>query len=538
MLKNKEIMWLAKHNRHLKLPIIILSLLSLIMSLTAIFFAFYSKETIDAAVSHDTELLIKSAIIISSILALQLIASAINQFARVYYLGYTNKKLKNDLFKKILKSKFTETSTYHSGELMNHINSDVETISDGLIDVIPKIIFYFVRFLGAFVLLFILDQLFALLFVGFGILLFIGSRLISHEIKKRHHNLQNAEAKLRSMMQESLENISVIKSFEAEEKISDQLNQLQVNHFKALRHKNHMTVLTSSGMGIFFAFGYAFAIIFGAFRLRDGLLTFGSLTAMIQLVGHIQSPFSGLSFIIPKYYAMMASTERLQVIDSFQTEPIQYIKDHKSFNRLVVDSVNFSYDSKYVLHDLSFIIKSGDLIKIEGESGRGKTTLLKLFLGLIEPNSGSINLEIENKVITCDASTRSFFSYVPQGNLVLSGTIRDNLNLYQEFPDDELLEACKIACILDEINTLPKGLDTTLGEKGFGLSEGQIQRLAIARALLKKAPILLLDEISSALDKDTEQRVFKSIKSLTNITCLVISHRKLPDDLIDYSIEL
>lgn len=538
MRKNKEIKWLAENNRYLKFPIIILSFLSVIMSLTAIFFAFFSKSTIDAAVAQDNPLFIRSAIIISSILALQLTASAINQYARVYYLGYTNKRLKNSLFKKILKSKFTETSTYHSGELMNHLNSDVETISDGLIDVIPKIVFYVIRFLGAFILLFLLDQLFALLFVGFGILLFAGSRIISHEIKKRHHNLQNAEAKLRSMMQESLENISVIKSFEAEDKITQKLDNLQTKHFKALRHKNAMTILTSSGMSVFFAFGYAFAIIFGAFRLKEGLLSFGSLTAMIQLVGHIQSPFSGLSFIVPKYYAMMASTERLLVIDQFAAEPVYDSMSHDKFKSLIIDSVSFSYGSKPIIHELSQSINQGQMIKIEGESGKGKTTLFKLLLGLIEPSSGKIMINTEANQIPCDASSRAFFSYVPQGNLMLSGTIKDNLNLYQESTDEELIEACKIACILDEINALPKRFDTTLGEKGFGLSEGQIQRLAIARALLKKSPILLLDEISSALDKETEERVFKSIKSLTDVTCLIISHRKLPDDLIDHSIEL
>ena len=538
MKKNKQIHWLVEHTPYLKFPILFLSLLSLIMSLTAIFFAFFSRETIDAAVSGNQSVFIQSAIIISSILLLQLIASALNQYARVYYLGYTNKKLKNKIFTNLLKAKYKDTSALHSGEMMNLINSDVETVSDGLVDVVPKMVFYIVRFLGAFILLFLLDQLFALLFVGFGILLFIGSRLISHEMKKRHHLLQNAESKVRSMMQESLENISVIKSFEAENQISSQLDALQTKHFKAMRYKNVLSIMTSSGMSIFFAFGYAFAIIFGAFRLMEGMISFGSLTAMIQLVGHIQSPFSGLSFIVPKYYAMMASTERLMAVDQFNSDPVQEQISIPSFNDLVFDHVSFGYGDKIVINNISFTVKKGEFIKIEGESGKGKTTLFKLLLGLADPDDGRISIEADETRIQVGASTRSFFSYVPQGNLMLSGTIRENLNLYQTSSEDEMIKACEIACIYDEIKMLPQGLDTPLGEKGFGLSEGQIQRLAIARALLKHAPILLLDEISSALDAEIEKRVFMSIKSMTDKTCLIISHRTLPNGIIDLNIVL
>jgi ATP-binding cassette, subfamily B, bacterial len=538
MRKSKEIQWLSKHHRYLRIPILFLSLLSLIMSLTAIFFAFFSKETIDAAVNQNEHLFFWSALIISSILALQLISSAINQYARVYYLGYTNKKLKNELFSQLLKSKIKNTSELHSGDMMNLLNSDVETVSDGLIDVIPKIVFYVVRFLGAFILLFLLDQLFALLFVGFGLILLLGSRLISHEIKKRHHQLQNAESKLRSMMQESLENINVIKSFEAEENMRQKLDFLQNIHFKALRHKNMMHILTSSGMSVFFAFGYAFAIIFGAFRLKEGLITFGSLTAMIQLVSHIQSPFTGMSFIIPKYYAMIASTERLMSIDQFESDAIHSDITPADFKSLVLDHVSFGYGDKIVIHDLSLSIKKGEFIKINGESGKGKTTLFKLLLGLIDPDDGRIYMETSSSSIPVNASSRSFFSYAPQGNLMLSGTIRDNLNFYDTSTDEKLIDACKVACIYDEIKALPNGLDTKLGEKGFGLSEGQIQRLAIARALLKNAPILLLDEISSALDSETEQKVFMSIKELTDKTCLIISHRILPEDIIDSNVSL
>jgi ATP-binding cassette, subfamily B, bacterial len=538
MKKNLTITWLRTHNQHLKNPILILSLLSLILSLTAILFAFFSKETIDSAIASNDTLFLISALIITGIILIQIIAQGFNSYLKTYYQGQTNVKFKDQLFNKVLKSKFKDTSKIHSGVMMNYLNSDVENVSDGLVDVIPKLIFFTVRFLGAFILLFLLDPLFAICFAGFGLLLLLGSRIMSNEMKKRHHQLQDAEANLKSFMQESLENISVIKSFESEDLMSKKLSSLQASHFKALRSKQKLSIFASSGMNIFFGFGYAFAIIFGAFRLKDGFITFGSLMALIQLVQHIQSPFSGLSHLLPKYYTMMASAERLMMIDAFEPETPSITKRHSDFDTLTIEKLTFKYDSNVVMNKFSFKINFGEFIHIHGESGKGKTTLFKLLLGLYQPHEGFIFFTLKKSKFLCDASTRNLFSYVPQGNFILSGTIRENLEIYQKYTDDEIYGALKISCLYDEIKALPSQLDTSLGEKGLGLSEGQIQRLAIARALLKNAPIMLLDEITSALDPETEKKIFSNIKALTSKTCLIISHRKLPDDLINQSIDL
>ena len=538
MKKNLTIAWLRTHNKHLKYPILILSSLSLVLSLTAILFAFFSKETIDSAINLNNQLFLISAIILASLILIQIIAQGVNSYLKTYYQGQTNISYKERLFQKILKSKLKDTSKLHSGQMMNYLNSDVENVSDGLIDVIPKLIFFTVRFLGAFVLLFLLDSLFAILFAGFGILLLLGSRLISKEMKKRHHHLQDAEGDLRSFMQESLENISVIKSFESESLMSSKLSVFQEAHFKALRRKQKLSIFASTGMNIFFGFGYAFAIIFGAYRLKEGVITFGALTALIQLVSHIQSPFSGLSHLLPKYYTMMASAERLMMIDSFELETPNITKRQTDFDTLIIQKMTFKYDSNNVINKLNVKINFGEFVHIHGESGKGKTTLFKLFLGLYQPLEGFIFFTLKRSKFLCDASTRNLFSYVPQGNFILSGTIRENLELYQKSSDEKMIEALKISCLYEDIKALPDQLDTRLGEKGLGLSEGQIQRLAIARALLKNAPIMLLDEITSALDPETEKKIFENIKSLTDKTCIIISHRKLPEHLINQTIDL
>ncbi|MCR3905950.1 MAG: ABC transporter ATP-binding protein/permease [Tenericutes bacterium] len=538
MRKSSTKLFISKNMKGLKVPIILLSCLSLILSLTAILFAFFSKQTIDAAVDGQQSLFLTSAIIISSIIVLQIVTSGVNQYLRTYYLGQSNIQIKKSLFSKILGARLKDTTKHHSGVMMNYLNSDVETLSEGIIDVIPKLIFFIARFAGAFALLYILDHLFALMFAAFGLILFIFSRVISFEMKKRHHALQNAEANLRSLMQESLENIPVIKSFEAEQLMTEKLSKLQLLHFKALRKKQVFNIFASSDMHIFFAFGYAFAIIFGATRLQENIITFGTLTAMIQLVQHIQSPFSGLSQLVPKYHAMTASAERLMMIDQFEPEEFHTINEHTEFESLIIEDLGFKYAHQYIIEKLTCQIKKGSFIHVHGESGKGKTTLFKLLLGLYQPQEGFIFFTKGKDKYLCDATTRHLFSYVPQGNLMLSGTIKENLELYQKSTEENLIQACKIACIYDLIQELPDGFDTMLGEKGFGLSEGQIQRLAIARALLNNSPILLLDEITSALDPETEKSIFASIKSLTNKTCFIISHRKLPKDLIDQSIDL
>lgn len=530
--------WLKHTHRYLRKPVWVLSILSLTMSLTAIFFAFFSRETIDYAIAQNESSFLISALIISGILFLQIIASALNQHFKVYYLGFARKKLKKDLFEKIIKGKPTQVEPYHSGALMNYLYSDLETVTDGYLDVKPKIIFYLFRFIGAFILLYILDPWFAIFFSGFGLFLFIGSRILARPIKKRHHTLMDAEKDLRSYIQESLENLTVIKTFEAEDKMMNMLDTHQENHFLAIRRKNNIMVTTSLGMSMFFAVGYGFAIIFGSYRLMEGAITFGTLTALIQLVNHIQSPFSGLSHVVPKYYQMMASAERLMVIDGIEQERLGQKKSIQKFKELIFKDITFAYDEKPIIQGFSLKIQSEQFIQIKGDSGQGKTTLFKLLLGLIDPKKGLIHMVVGSQKILVSPETRQAFTYVPQGSIILSGTIRENLEFYETVSDERLAWACEIACIYDDIMNLPLGFDTVLKEKGVGLSEGQLQRLAIARAILKDAPILLLDEITSALDKKTELRIFENMKSLTDKTCFIISHRDLPDDLIDQTIEL
>lgn len=530
--------WFKSKNVSLSKPLIILSLLQLLMSLTAIFFAFFSRETIDAALmSTSSQSFITYAIVIGSLLLIQLLISTLAPYIKTAYTIRIENKLKSNMFNQLLSTKLKETQNYHTGDLLNHLSSDLHIISDSITDIIPRFIFYVIRFLGAFVLLFFIDTLLSIILISLGVLLFLGSRLLAKPIKERHKKMQETETNVRSLIQESLSHIPVIKSFEAEKKMTHQLDTKQDAYYQAALRKQRLSMVTSFGMTGFLAVGYGLAIILGAIRLSSGALTIGGLTALIQLVGHLQSPFGGLSHLVPRYYQMSASIERMMVLDHLEKDDEAKVFFNR-FELLSAKHVSFAYQDELILKDMSFSIKQGDIVQIAGESGKGKTTLIKLLLGLYEPTEGLLEVTLDHQIYPLSASLRSLFTYVPQGHMMMSGTIKDNLELYQKASDEALWHVLTIAELASDFKKLPLGLDTPLGEKGAGLSEGQIQRLALARALLKDAPIILLDEITSALDINTEQKILSNIQALSTKTMIIISHRKLPESFIHQTITL
>jgi len=519
-----------------QLNIWILTLLNIFTSVIALIFAFYSKDLIDNVIDDQIDRFIFYAILLSSLLILNVVFQALFKYLLTKYTNKVTKTLKSTYFNHLLKSTSTSRRNYHSGALMTHLENDVELVSDGLMSIIPRFIFYTTRFIGAFIILLYMDPIFSVLFLSLGILMLLASRIIAPFMRKRHLKLQASKDLERSFSQESIENIDVIKSFESEEKITDKQANYQENVNQALIKKITLNIITSSGINLFFAFGYAFVLIFGGYQLQHGL-SVGSLIAMIQLVQLLQSPFSGLSLLYPKYQHTIASIERLENLKLLTLdEPKE--ENISEFSALKASDLSFKYDHLNVINQLSFNIKKGQMIMIKGPSGTGKSTLMKLLLGLITPTSGHLSVKSQDKAINISSKTRSLFSYVPQDNLILSGSIRDNLNLFAHYDEDQLYQVLKDVSLDDQINQHPLKLDMKLNEKGKGLSEGQIQRLAIARALLKDAPILLLDEVTSSLDHQLEVNLLNHLKSLKGKTIILITHHDLSPDLFDQIITI
>lgn len=517
---------LKPYQKRIVPPLTLLSVFSLILSLTAIVFAYLSKLAIDAYT--DGSLLFLYGTLLVIIMVIQVLLSAYNQYYKASVTYQLEGQLREDLYQKILTGKLQSTGESHSAVYINHFKSDVTAITDGVYDLLPKVIFYIFRFLGAFVVLFILDWLFAVLFLTLGLLLFVLSRLLSKKIKGIQKEALSAEDQLYQQMQEGLTHLEVIKAFEAED-IQKESLQTSGHHFYLKRMKKQLiSSLTGLGLHSFFAFGYVFAILFGTYRLSQGSIVFGSLIAIIQLVQNIQSPFSGLSTLVIKYHQWTASLDRIKMIDELPRESKTKLPV-RPFKKIELKKVSFKYEQRLVLENVSLDIKPGELIWIKGESGKGKTTLIKLLLGLMKPSAGTLELKVDDASYELSESTRPYFSYVPQSYYLLSDSILENLTLRKDIPMEKVIEVCQTAVIYEDILKTPTGFDTKLKEMGAGLSIGQLERLSIARALLKEAPILLLDEITASLDADTEKKVLMNLKALKQKTIIFVSHRDLKD---------
>ena len=440
---------------------------------------------------------------------------------------------KKHMLQVLIKKDYASVSKYHTGELNNLLFNDVQVITDGYTTLLPNVVFFIVKLLSAFIYLVIIDKVFALAFLVGGVFVFLSTRMFRKTLKRLHKQVQQTEGKTRSFMQETISNLLVIKTFVAEDKINQQTDALQQENYVARMKRRFFGIAANAGLSTTFNIGYVFALAFGAYRLLNGL-DYGTVTAMLQLVNQIQGPFASLSGIMPKYFAIIASAERLMEIENLPEEESSNADDvdvpsaYRDLRALQFDHIDFRYDRDVILDHTSLTINKGDFVAITGISGIGKSTLLKLLLGVFPTQDGSIYLEMaDGSHIPADKHTRRLFAYVPQGNMLLSGTILDNLKfINSNAKDEEVQRAVEIACADTFINELPQGLMTVIGERGMGLSEGQVQRLAIARSLLSKSPVLLLDEATSALDEETEHRFLKNLKALQNVTCIIVSHKK------------
>lgn len=540
--KSGVIRWILKNGRRSLLSIAVLTVLATSISLLALRFTLASKNIIDVATKQTDGSLLHACAELILLLLVQLALQISISFVNVQANAKLDIELKRNVFKTLITKDYMSVTKYHSGELLNRLTSDINVIIGGIISIVPNICLLLTSIIGGFLILYSLDRFFAVLILLVGPLLVVFGRLYSRRFKQLHKDCQLADGKTRSFMQEMLQNILVIKSFSNEADILDKSEQLQRNTYKLKLKRVKISILANICMYLAFNAGYYFALAYGAYKLSIGLMQFGTVTAMLQLVGKIQTPFRDISSMIPQMFSVSASVERIMELEAMPEED----KSGESFNSyektksIVFENVCFGYEKdKPVLTNASFEIKKGEFVVIGGESGIGKSTAIKLMLGIMPPDSGRIYINTDGGAVNVGYNTRELFAYVPQGNLILSGSIRENVAFgKKDASDEEIIHALTLAQIWDYIKELPGGLDTELGEKGLGLSEGQIQRISIARALLYNAPVLLLDESTSALDEQTEEELLKTLKKMTDKTVIIISHKKaafnLCDKVIDY----
>lgn len=524
-----KIKWILSHAKPVIPFLIFTTVISSASSLISVYNTLISKSLIDNAIGGNTSQVIKYLIIMISITLGMMLLNPITSLLSTHASTKLNQNIQNKMFEHIEYSSWLEQSKFHSVSLLTRITSDVATISSTLLSTIPNIISILVTLLASFSTLIYLAPSIAIIAIFIGPFLVLVSKYFSKKLKDLYKKAQEEDVKYRAFIQESVQNIMIVKTFCMEKINMDRLIQIQNNKYNIAMKNTKLSAMTGLAMSLCSNLAYFTIFCWGALNISTGVTTYGTFTAMLQLYGKVQSPFSSLASMFPGLISTIAAAERLMELEeiplekSSEKEVIDFINPEITF-----EDVSFEYKKgTKIINDINLTIPYGETIAFVGPSGEGKTTLIRLILALINPSSGKVYLKENNKKDSFNRDYRNLISYVPQGNTLFSGTIEDNLRYGNfEATEEEIYEALKNACALDFVNELENGIKTVISEKATGISEGQAQRIAIARSFLRKKPILILDEATSALDPETEVSVLKSVKSLPHKpTCIIITHR-------------
>lgn len=506
--------------------IFVLSLLSVVVSLLCIARAKCYQVIIDAIGKADSPIVLYSCLF-ALLVVVTVILCQIYRFFRERTVTDMYNRIRRKVMNAALGAEYGVISGFHTGDILNRMFSDAKIVSESTADIIPSLFELSVTLLGSAVFLFIISRPFCLILVASGILMSLVAVLARKVLKRLHKEVQESDGAVRSLFQEQLSGLLMIKVFGAEARSLSSIDKKQKNYFD----KNMKKQIASCVLNFWYTMAcnavLLFTFFYAVYGIKEGFLTYGTLTAMMQLANNIQSSVTGLGALLPKIYSAAASGERVNEITDISKEREEKTELNE-VSKIDFNNISFSYGRNDVLKNIGFSVSKGETVAIQGASGIGKSTLLYLLLGIYKCDSGEITISDGEKTEKAGKGTRRFFAFTPQGNGLFSGTIAENIIFAREnVTDEEMKNALKISCADEFISALPDGVDTYLGENGAGLSEGQQQRIAIARALLSGAEVLLLDEATSALDETTEKRFIENLRTVGK-TAILITHRKSP----------
>ena len=527
MKERDKILWIWNISRGERPKIVLNCALGIVAVISGLAFIWASKRVIDIATGAVGGTFLKFATIASLLLLLQLTCSAVRNMVGNRMQVTMANNLRKRVFEKLLKSRWDKFESYHSGDLLNRIELDTNSIVTLLSSSLPQLIVAAIQLIVAVCFLYLLDPILPWIILLALPIFIIAARFYSRRMQNYTRKIRKSDSLIHAAIQEDVQNADVIKTVGEFESRIDKLDSYQGELKTQVYGRTRFSAVSQYLVSLTFASGYLLAFLWGAVRLSHGSITFGTMTAFLQLVSRIQNPALDISKIVPALINALTAAERLMELEELPAEEEGERILFEKTPDLKMDNITFGYgqNERAVFESVSFNFSAGSCTAVTGSTGRGKTTLLRLLLALVNPKEGSITLTSENLTVPVSPATRCNFVYVPQGNTLFSGTIRDNLLMGNpDASDTEIKEALEIACA-DFVSELSEGMDTSISEQGGGLSEGQAQRIAIARALLRPGKILLLDEATSALDSDTQQRFVENlVKNRYDKTIIFITH--------------
>lgn len=507
---------------------ILLGVLGILMSLGS---SVASKILIDAVIGRSSGMIGTAAALMVGMRLGNIVMKSVTTRIGASMNIRVQTEIQGEIYRRILATDWQSLEKFRSGDLLNRISSDASTIAGGVTNFIPSLISCGVQFVGAFLIILVYDPVMAVITLVGVPVTGLSSTFLVRRMRRHNREMKEVYSDVVSFQQESFQNILSIKSFGVTDRFGQQMDEVQQKYRGKYLEYSRFSVWTSALMSLLSLLAYIGCFGWGVYRLWQGAISYGEMTMFLQLSSMLGSAFSSIIGLVPTAISVTTSAGRIMAVVELpeeRTEPQEGFEDEESYT-LSLAGVDFAYQSGApVLKQASFEAKPGDLVSLTGPSGEGKTTLLRIILGLVLPSSGQACLVGESgRVYPLSAATRRVFGYVPQGNQIFSGTVAENLRVSSpDATDEELIEVLKVACAYEFVMALPGGLDHVIGGRDKRLSEGQAQRLAVARALLQRAPILLLDEATSALDMELESQLLKNLMESGMVhTCILVTHR-------------
>lgn len=522
------IKWLWRASGGVRMRVVLSAFAGILHVAASMAFVWVCKELIDAAEAGNG-IDMKALAIMVGCLVMQVVLSAVETRVANHADVLLKNRMRHRLFTDLMTSRWDGRDAFHSGDTLNRVMEDVRVVSDSVIKSVPAVVIAAVQFLAAFSFLFVLAPGLAWAIPGLMLAMLLISRSYIRRMRRLTSDIRNTESSMQSLMQESLQHRVVIHTLERTPYVSDALADHQEDLREQVMDKTNYSIFARALVQTGFSAGYAAAFLWGVFGISSGTATFGMMTAFLQLVGQIQRPIMNLSRQLPSLINSLTSAERLSELSDLpkeeQGEPVVMGKSVG----VRFEDVSYAYPGtrRLILDGFSYDFRPGSMTALVGETGAGKSTLMRLMLALLRPDSGHVVMYDGSSSEEASSRTRCNIVYVPQGNTLMSGTIRENLLLGDPEADDEMMRHVLHIAAAGFVDELPDGLDTICGEKGTGLSEGQAQRIAIARSLLRKGGLLLLDEPTASLDNETEQILMERLsENLDGRTLVIVTHRE------------